>query len=652
MSGLDDFKGKITDDQFKELQKIVSDARKDGESKGSKKNSTETSSDFETSLDENKAKSFGEAVKNPLAEAGIAVKGIVDGLDPTNFEGADFLTKKGQELANAMGLGQSRMAEMKTTIADAIPEMLRLGISSSDAFKVLQDVPTSLGVNTTMSTEALREMGAAAEVSKINAGELAKEFKGVGISLYDVGNEMATVANYAKSVGVNVGAVSKSVVDNLYKMNLYNFDNGVKGLAKMAANAASMGVTMEHVQTVTDKVFNPEGAIEMAAGLQRLGVSSSALLDPLKAMDLSMNDPEQLQKEIGNIAKEFSSFNKETGKFEIMPGSKRRLMEVAKEMGIPAKELANMSIKASEFDMKMSKIKFPSLAASEEDKTLIANMSQMKGGEAFVQIKNEQTGKMDEINVSKLTAEQITKLKEQQSAESKTIEDIALDQLNVMDQINAKIKGGTAATTLGKATSPAMDRFYNAVNVVRTETVNAATNKERVNVGNTREKYGTVAGDIESAGIKTLQGDYSGAMIDMAKLAPDLIKIGKEIATGFGSAMVEGYGNIKQGLQTVYEPVTGVKPLADDDKSNQLYKDMEGILGNDFVEKVVKAFNLVSTKSEVSGEVKHSLTINGDGGKSIGDAEFNKKVLNAIVDPTIKSQFDKLYVAKNSGLGG
>ena len=60
MSGLDDFKGKITDDQFKELQKIVSNARKDGESNASKTKSTETSSGFETFLNEDQAKSFGK----------------------------------------------------------------------------------------------------------------------------------------------------------------------------------------------------------------------------------------------------------------------------------------------------------------------------------------------------------------------------------------------------------------------------------------------------------------------------------------------------------------------------------------------------------------------------------------------------------------
>ena len=649
MGDLDDITG-LSGDVKKQLQKLLDSKYNQGKSDGSKK--TETNTEFESSLDAKTASDFGSNFKigtlGPLQDASTAVQEMVKGLDPTNFEGADYLMKSGQELANAMGIGQARMSEMRTTIADAIPEMLKLGISSDDAFDVLKDVPTALGVNTSMGTEALVEMGAAAKVSGVDVKELAKEFKGVGMSLYDVGDRMAEVATYAKSVGVNVSAVSRSVVENLYKMNLYNFDNGVKGLAKMAANAASMGVTMENVQAVTDKVFNPEGAIEMAAGLQRLGVSSSALLDPLKAMDLSMNDPEQLQKEIGNIAKEFSSFNKETGKFEIMPGSKRRLMEVAKEMGIPAKELANMSIKASEFDMKMSKIKFPSLAASEEDKMLIANMSQMKNGEAVVQIKNEKTGKMEEVNVSKLTAEQLTKLREQQADKDKSIEELALDQLNVLQSIDAGINGGKAATTLGKASTPAMDRFYNAVNVVRKESVRAVT--KDVTSDKVREGYSTLSGGIEEAGVKALQGDYSGAGDALLKLGPDLLKIGEKVATGFGGALVGGYGNIKQGIQTVYEPVTGVKPLAEDDKSSQLYKDMESIMGTNFVTKIVEAFNLVTTKSEVSGEVNHTLTIKGDGGSTLSDAEFNKKVLNSLVDPTMKSEFEKRFGTSNSGL--
>jgi hypothetical protein len=644
MAGLDDITG-LSKDDLKKIQGYIDDAFNKGKSEGSKTKDRET---YDSGFDAKTAKNFGEALKNPLAEMGAAVEGMVTSLDPTNFEGADYLMRSGQELANAMGIGQARMSEMRTTIADAIPEMLKLGISSTEAFNVLTTVPESLGVNTSLGTEALREMGAAAEVSGVQTKQLAQEFKGVGMSLYDVGDRMAEVANIAKSVGANVQMVSGLVVNNLKQLNLFNFDNGVKGLAKMASQATMLGISMEDTFLLAEKLMSPEKAIEMSAALQRLGVSSSALLDPLKAMDLAQNDPEALQKEMINVSKEFTKLKADGTGFEILPGAKRRLREVAEAMGMTASELANMSIKSADLDMKMNKIKFPSLATSEEDKMLIANMAQMKGGEAVLQIKNDITGKMEEINVKDLTADQITKLKEQQADQNKTIEELALDQLNVLESIDAGINGGKAAATLGKASTPAMDRFYNAVNVVRTETVRAAT--RNVTTGKVREEYSKITGDVEGAGVKALQGDLTGAALDIAKLGPDLLEIGGKVATGFGSALVEGYGNVKQGIQTVYEPVTGVKPLANDDKNSQLYKDMEGLMGTELVNKLVDAFKLVTTKSEVSGEVTHNFNIKGDGIASLTQTEFNKFFLEAYTDPTIKSRVDAAYGTPNVGL--
>ena len=608
-----------------------------------------TSGDEETTnlgLDVQTAKNFGTALTTPLSEMSTAITGMVGALDPTNFDGADYLMKSGQELANAMGIGQARMSEMRTTIADAIPEMIKLGLTSSEAFNVIEGVPVALGVNTTMSSEALKDMGAAAKVSGVEVKNLATGFKGVGMSLYDVGDRMAEVANIAKSVGVNVKAVSAEVVTNLKQLNLFNFDSGVKGLAKMASQASMLGIDMRNTFELAENLMSPEKAIDLAASLQRLGVSSSALLDPLKAMDLAQNDPEALQKEIVNISKEFTKLKADGTGFEILPGAKRRLREVASALGMTADELANMSIKSADLDMKMSKIKFPSLAASEEDKMLIANMSQMKNGEAFVQIKNEKTGAMEEVNVSKLTADQLTKLREQQADKDKTIEELALDQLNVLQSINAGINGGKAAALFGKASTPAMDRLYNAVNVVRTESVRSST--KNVTSKNVREGYSKVSGGVEEIGVKALQGDFSGAGDALLKLGPDLIEIGKKVATGFGSGLVEGYGNIKQGVQNVYEPVTGVKPVTDDDKSSQLYKDMESLMGANLIEGIVKAFGLVTTKQEVSGNVE--LTIKGDGGTSLTDTELGKKIIERLKDPTFKAEFDKINVTNNVGL--
>ena len=575
-------------------------------------------------------------------DAATAGKEMLAALNPTDFKGADYLMKKGQELAVEMGIGKARIGEMRTTIADTIPEMLKLGLSSSEAFKVLKDVPTSLGVNTTMGTEALVEMGAAAEVSGVETKKLALEFKGVGMSLYDVGDRMAEVANIAKSVGANVEMVSSLVVTNLKQLNLFNFDNGVKGLAKMASQATMLGIDMKTTFDLAENLMSPEKAIDLSAALQRLGVSSSALLDPLKAMDLAQNDPEALQKEIVNVSKEFTKLKADGSGFEILPGAKRRLREVASAMGMTADELANMSIKGADLDMKMSKIKFPSLASSEEDKLLIANMAQMKGGEAVLQIKNDVTGKMDEINVKDLTADQITKLKEQQSNENKSIEELAIDQLTVLESIDAGINGAKAAVNLGKATTPAMDRFYNSMNIIREESVRAVTSG--VNTGNVREGYKGITQPLESGFIDVLKGDadFSTLTSVLSKLADSVTNSLAEITKGAANNLINSGQNTVNRMTKLYEP-TGVVPT-----------NIKVTEDNPIVKKMGEYIDLLktnlSTDTKTTADVNMNVNLVGTNLPANLTPDIKTAVVSFFDTPEGKSYLTKWMTDNNSGL--
>ena len=338
-----------------------------------------------------------------------------------------------------------------------------MGITEEQGLKNITKAMESMGSTATLGKEAITELSAAAEISRVDVSKLATNFRDVGVSVYDVGDRMKEVTDYARSVGVSVAGVSEKVVSNLGKMNLYNFDNGVKGLAKMAATSERMGISMNTVFEFADKIYNPEGAIELAAGLQRLGVTASGLLDPLRAMDLAANDPEGLQKEILNVTKEFTKFNEANGQFEIMPGSKRRLREIAKEMNIPADELASMSIKAADFDMKMKQIQFPSLATDDETKEMIAGMAQLKDGKAVINVKNEQTGEVELKQVDQLTATDLESLKNQQEDGNKTIEQIALDQLSVSEQIRNNTAGYMKTIEYGKATSEPLEKLFGTV---------------------------------------------------------------------------------------------------------------------------------------------------------------------------------------------
>jgi hypothetical protein len=364
-----------------------------------------------------------------------ALKDLANAADPTNLSAFENLDERATQLQREFGTTKGSIDGFKQSIADTVPELIKMGITEEEALTNMAKVMDSMGSSATLGTEAITELSAAASISRVDIGKLADNFREVGVSVYDVGDQMKEVTDYARSVGVSVAGVSEKVVGNLSKMNLYNFDNGIKGLAKMAATSERMGISMQTVFDFSEKIYNPEGAIEMAAGLQRLGVTASGLLDPLRAMDLAANDPEGLQKEIINVTKEFTKFNESNGKFEIMPGSKRRLREIAKEMGIPAEELASMSIKAADFDMKMKQIQFPSLATDDETKEMIAGMAQLKDGKAVINVKNEQTGEVKLTQVDQLTASDIESLKKTQEEDSMTIEEVAREQLSISKQI-------------------------------------------------------------------------------------------------------------------------------------------------------------------------------------------------------------------------
>ena len=434
----------------------------DGKIRKLQRNQSSTqSSSFEESADSyNVWVANLDGITNKLLST---AKEYSESINPLNSDAFAKLDEYGTELQATFGLGKERMEEFKKTIADVAPELAKMGIDETKIAEKVGDIMRGLGTTASLSTKAITELAAVSKVTGEEEETLAANFKEVGVSINDVGSEMKTVIDYAKNVGVSVKGVSSDVVSNLNKMNLYNFDNGIKGLATMAATSQRIGLKMSEVFSFSEKIYNPEGAIEMAAGLQRLGVTASGLLDPLKAMDLAANDPEGLQKEMINITKEFTTFNEKNGKFEILPGSKRRLREIAKEMEIPVEQLAKMSINAADFDMKMKQIKFPSLAeGDEETKQLIASMAQLEGGVAKIQVKQE-SGEVVTKAVEELTPQDIAELKKANEDSSKSLEELAVEQLSVQEQTLAYFKSGELALKMGKATTPSLSRFYGAI---------------------------------------------------------------------------------------------------------------------------------------------------------------------------------------------
>jgi len=524
-------------------------------------------------------------------------QGLLNAINPLDTKIFAELETYANSVQSAFGLSKERVDEFKTTIADAAPELAKLGLQDADISNNLISIMQGLGGAASVSKEAIVELSAAAKLTGQEVGILTSNFRDVGISVYDVGEQMKTVTEVARSAGVSVKGVSGQVMANLEKMNLFNFENGVKGLAKMAAQAERLGINMAKVFAQTEKVMNPEGAIDMSAALQRLGVTSSGLLDPLRAMDMSQNDPEQFQKEMVNLGKEFTRFNEKTGQTEILPGAKRRMKEVAEAVNMTAEEFSKMAIKSSDFEMKLKQIKMPSLSVDDDEtKEMIATMAQMKDGVATIQVRDKETGITTEKKVEELTPEDIENLKKANEDSSKTIEELAFNQLDVTTQIKNLLSTGEVASKFAKATTPTLSKFYGLVADSKLEIAKASDN-----IFGSTEDMRTAIGDLS----KPVEGIIKG------KITGDDKMVNTEI------------GNLETNILKTFSDFTGKFSTEVNSVQEKL------------IEKVKTAY---SEPIKIEGKTDSNLNVNvkvtDNGGNLIDDAKLKRSLLD---DPNFVS---------------
>ena len=127
---------------------------------------------------------------------------------------------------------------------------------------------------------------------------------------------------------------------NLKFAQRYKFKGGVKGLAKMSSEALKLWLDLDGIAGLADKVFRPEGAIEMAAKLQTMGGAFAQMANPMELMFKARNDFAGFAKDIGKATSEFVEYNAEQGTFDIKGGlAADRMREIANMTGLGVDKL-------------------------------------------------------------------------------------------------------------------------------------------------------------------------------------------------------------------------------------------------------------------------------------------------------------------------
>lgn len=513
-----------------------------------------------------------EKFKTELGASAIRAKNLTDPFKE--------LEASGERLTETFGFAGERLREMETQInrsATGILEVSKRAMTYEQALKrageIVNEVATITSRNVIASTEVIKGLELTSEATGVSTKDLAEKFSDVGFQLTDVKTQMEIAAKTAQKLGVNVSAVAKEVTANLGKMNVYNFQNGVEGLARMAAKSTVLGVEMQKVFDLAERAFDPEKAINLAADMQRLGVATSDLLDPLKIMDLGQNNPEELMKQVVNVTKGLTQLDEASGKVRILPGEQGRLRELAEAMGMSKEELAKMAIKAGELEYKMGKISFPTLKApiSEDDREMIANLAQFSTDKKgfVVDVQGEQR------LVSELSEPDIKLLKEQ--AQPKTIEELAKDQLTVsqkmlkqMELFNSAPRAGLSRTKGAGEMKTTMDAIADAsMEASFKKTKNLETGKDEDIHDVAERTLGTIGDDLaklplDIAGtIKEAlsKGDIEGAKNAFDKLGTTMTELGAKAITNSIEFTTGAYKRVSDALgaaMTTFK--TGEKP--------------------------------------------------------------------------------------------
>jgi len=428
-----------------------------------------------------------DSKKNDIKDLESTVVSLLNPLK-TIVDGFDAMVAGGNLLNKNFGLARSRIIEMNLAFVDSAAGVESLGGNLQDVAVTMSEIAAASNRNVIENENVVAKLYASAKVLNTTSGALVSSFKDVGYETSQIGVNLEHSIEYIQSVGLNATSVMKDVTANMGQMNRFQFEGGVAGLAKMAAQASMLRFDMKQTFELANKVLDPGKAIDVAAAFQRLGVSVGNLADPFALMNQSINDPSGLQNSLADVAKSFTYFDEKTQSFKINPQGVLTLREMENEIGVSATEMSKMGLAAADLDRRLSQVKTAGLKfANEEDKQYLANIAKMgEKGQYEVKIDDKTTKQLQD-----LSQDEFDKLIQQQKDAPKTMEEIQKSQLGFTKSIEADVRAIRDKLVLGLASSQASN-IEGLTSIVK----NFASNAQKM-VPESNEMRKGVAGVVE-----------------------------------------------------------------------------------------------------------------------------------------------------------
>jgi hypothetical protein len=298
--------------------------------------------------------------KMTMAEAGVAtVKGLAKTIgnlpgiianSTSKLKDLFEMDKSIKTSALQMGILSKQSNSFRDTIKDAAMDTLAFGVGVGELAEMQASYSENMGRTVVLSKQGLQDMAAMAKATGLGAegaAEMAAALDNQGLSASRTKDFIEQTLNDSHKMGLNATKVVKNIQLNVKMLNKYSFRSGTKGLAKMAETATKLGVDMESVGSMAEKLFNVDGAVEMSAQLQVMGGEWAKMSDPFKLMYMAREDPNALLQQTAEAAAK--SFHYANGEFIISAMEIQKLKEIAKATGQEYDTLAEAGKNAAKF---------------------------------------------------------------------------------------------------------------------------------------------------------------------------------------------------------------------------------------------------------------------------------------------------------------
>jgi hypothetical protein len=345
------------------------------------------------------------------------------------------MTYRATLLNNVFGQNRTRITELQQAVADTAPKIAALGGDMNDTFDVMKGVSEALRRNVVGTADDYSRLFAAQKLLGTDVKSLVEDFTDVGVQFSLVGGQLKSSIDYVQNLGLNTKQIMGDVRNNMGKINEFNFADGVQGLTRMAAQASLFRFDMRDTFSIMEKSLSPDGAIELASAFQRMGVSVGQLTDPFQLMNMSLNDPEGLQKSLIQMTKNYTEFDSKTKTFKINPEGMLQLREISKQTGLSYDNLTKSALASANLDRAFKQLKPTIRFDKEEDRQLLGSIATMnEKGEYMVNVKNE-LGQDVATRLSDLGPEQAKAIIEAEKQKPKTLEDYAKNQMDLTQNL-------------------------------------------------------------------------------------------------------------------------------------------------------------------------------------------------------------------------